>query len=117
VFETCLSVSRLLFTGKGPDGMDGNGNGNGNRLYDADSGWTDADRSLVCWFGRFGLMVRWSGIWFGLVSRFFGFSTGAGGFIFLVLSIRRFDAASSGIGLDFSCTYTRLRSLAFFFIG
>jgi hypothetical protein len=117
VFETCLSVSRLLFTGKGPDGMDGNGNGNGNRLYDADSGWTDADRSLVCWFGRFGLMVRWSEIWFGLVSRFFGFSTGAGGFNVLVLSIRRFDAATLGLDWTFLVHIPAcVRLLLFFFL-
>jgi hypothetical protein len=50
-------------------GWDGYGNGNGYRLYDADSGRMEADRSLVCWSGRFGLMV-WSLkilVWFGLV--------------------------------------------------
>jgi hypothetical protein len=113
VFEVCVwLLQEYCFTG-----MEwyGDGNGIGNRLYDADSGWTDADRSLVCWSGRFGAMVWSLGICFGLVwlLDFFGFSTGAGGFIFWssFFSIRRGD---SGIGLDFSCTYTRLRSLAVF---
>jgi hypothetical protein len=40
-------------------------------------------------------------VWFGLVLFGFGFSTGAGGFIVLVLSIRRFDAATLGLDWTF----------------
>jgi hypothetical protein len=70
----------------------------GNRLYDADSGSMEADRSLD--FGRVGLMVWSLGIlvWLGLVFRCFGFSTGAGGFVCLVFFL--FDAAT--LGLDWN---------------
>jgi hypothetical protein len=74
----------------------------GNRLYDTD--WILGEcRSLACLFGKVRLMVWSLGIWvwFGLgyVLRCFGFSTGAGGFCFLVLSFRRRGGAAVGNGI------------------
>jgi hypothetical protein len=80
-------------------------------LYDADSGWKKIARLFAWEVGVNGCLLVGL-VWFGS-SFSVGFSTGAGGFYFLVafFSIRRGD---SGIGLDFSCTYTRMRSLALF---
>jgi hypothetical protein len=88
-------------------------------LYDADSGRMEADRSLVCWSGRFGLMV-WSLkilVWFGLVwfsLSCFGFSTGAGGFIFLVFF--QFDAATLGLDWTFLVHIPACVRLLFFLL-
>jgi hypothetical protein len=63
----------------------------------------DGRRSLACLLGRLGLMVWSLGIWFGLVwflVFFFGFSTGAGGFIFSG-PFFLFDAATLGLDWTF----------------
>jgi hypothetical protein len=63
-------------------------------------GWKQIARLFAWEVGVNGVVVGDLGLVRFLVF-FFGFSTGAGGFVVLVLSIRRFDAATLGLDWTF----------------